>query len=185
MRLQLIAACTFAVLAGCATDPSYAQPPAVDRAAFESDVYPILLRDCGYTGCHGNPERFFRLYGPGRTRLDPATGLFDRPTSAEIDASFDRARSMLAGVPDPRQALLLRKPLESGAGGAAHRGTDALGRNVYASTDDPSWQVIARWAGVAPSDAGVPRDAASDAATRDAATDGAVDAARDTGVDAP
>lgn len=195
MRLQLIALAVGLALAaaGCATEPSYAEPPAVDRAAFESDVYPILLRDCGYTGCHGNPDRFFRLYGPGRTRLDAATGLFDRPTSAEIDASFDRARSMLSGVPDARQALLLRKPLESSAGGAAHRGTDALGRNVYASTDDPSWQVIARWAGVALADAGVPRDAAidaardaaSDAATRDGAADAAIDAASDTGVDAP
>lgn len=167
-------------LVGCGGESPIAQPPDVDRAVFEAEVYPILLRDCGFAACHGDRDRFFRVFGPGRTRLEAGTTLYAAPTTEEIDASFDRARSMLAAVSDPRQALLLRKPLESSVGGAAHMGLDALGRNVYASEDDPSWRTLARWAGVMleEPDAGAPdtgsRDAsidASDAAVRDAASD--------------
>jgi hypothetical protein len=176
MRLQLTLLAV--VVLGCGGEAPIAQPPDVDRARFEAEVYPILLRDCGFSACHGDPDRYFRLFGPGRTRLDAATTLYAPATTEEIDASFDRARSMLAGVTDPRQALLLRKPLESSAGGAAHQGLDALGRNVYASTEDPAWQVLAAWAGApiemvdaGPFDAG-PLDAApsdaGDAGPRDA-----------------
>lgn len=133
---------------GCVGEAPVAEPPEVDRARFEREVYPVLLRDCGFPACHGDTSRFFRVLGPGRTRLDPTTGLYAAPTSAEIDATYDRARSMLSGAPEPRQALLVRKPLEASAGGAAHMGRDALGRNVYASTDAAGWRAIAGWAGV-------------------------------------
>ena len=185
------------VASGCVDSERFAQPPEVDRARFEAEVYPVLLRDCGFPACHGDSDRFFRVHGPGRSRLDPETLPYDAPTTAEIDATFDRARSMLAAVPDPRESLLLRKPLEASAGGGAHMGLDALGRNVYASREDPSWIAIAAWAGaeVERPDAGAPDasiDAvigsdASDASLRDGATgDGATgDAARDAAEDAP
>jgi hypothetical protein len=190
---------SFAVLVvsvanGCVGSERFAQPPEVDRARFEAEVYPILLRDCGFPACHGDTDRFFRVHGPGRTRFDPETLPYDPPTTAEIDATFDRARSMLAAVPDPRESLLLRKPLEASAGGGGHMGLDALGRNVYASREDPSWQTIAAWAGAAVerADAGAP-DAALDASSAGDAGDASVrdgggasrDAALDTRVDAP
>jgi hypothetical protein len=64
-------------------------------------------------------------------------------------------------------------------------GTDALGRNVYASTDDPSWRTIARWAGVRlerSTDGGF-LDATSNAQTHGGETSegGAVDADARTG----
>lgn len=174
MRLQLRAALGLLALAGCGGESPTAEPPPVDRAVFEADVYPILLRDCGFPACHGDRDRFFRVFGPGRTRLDLGTALYAAPTEDELDAAFDRARSMLAAVPDPRQALLLRKPLAASAGGGAHEGLDALGRNVYASTDDPAWRVLAAWAGAeldapdaGPMDGG-PCDAAGDAEPLDA-----------------
>lgn len=188
-----------ALLGGCVGSERFAQPPEVDRARFEAEVYPILLRDCGFPACHGDADRFFRVHGPGRTRLDPDTLPYDAPTTAEIDATFDRARSMLAAVPDPRESLLLRKPLEASAGGGAHMGLDALGRNVYPSREDPSWQTIAAWAGaeVARTDAGA-NDAATpdaleagtfgdagDAAVRDGGLDASRDASFDTREDAP
>lgn len=194
MRLQLRAVVaaglmTFALVCGCADPERFAEPPEVDRARFEAEVYPILLRDCGFPACHGDSRRFFRLQGPGRTRLDPSTLPYDAATPDELDASFDRTRSMLAGVPDPLQSLLLRKPLETSGGGSSHMGLDALGRNVYASTDDPSWQTIAAWAGatVMRPDAGAREDAGQedapsiDAAVRDAP---ARDAPGDAGSDA-
>lgn len=166
MRLQLMvsrsALLSLALLIGaCGGERVIADPPDVDREAFETDVYPILVRDCGYPACHGDRDRFFRIFSPGRTRLSPATPLYDPATLEEVDATFDRARSMLAAVSDPRQSLLLRKPLEASAGGGAHAGLDELGRNVYASEADPSWRAIARWAGAAleEPDAGPTEDA--------------------------
>ncbi len=158
-----------ASLSGCADPERLAEPPDVDRTRFEAEVYPILLRDCGFPACHGDTRRFFRIQGPGRTRLDPSTLPYDAATTEEIDASFDRARSMLATVPDPLQSLLLRKPLETSAGGSSHMGLDALGRNVYASMEDPSWQTIAAWAGatVVRLDSGVRDSGASDSGARD------------------
>jgi hypothetical protein len=64
----------------------------------------------------------------------------------EIDRTFDRARAMLAMSSEPGQSLLLRKPLETSFGGAAHMGVDAYGRNVYASPDAPGYQAIVAWA---------------------------------------
>ncbi|MDQ3035759.1 MAG: hypothetical protein M3Y87_25370, partial [Myxococcota bacterium] len=165
---------------GCGGEAPIAQPPDVDRARFEREVYPVLLRDCGFPACHGDPDRFFRVFGPGRTRLDPASGLYAPPSTAEIDGAFDRARSMLSGAPDPERALLLRKPLEASAGGAAHMGSDALGRNVYASTADPDWRAIAAWAGAMldPVDGAVLDGAVLDGAVLDGASvadDGSVE----------
>lgn len=181
-----------ALLVGCTSGLPLAEPPPVDRTSFETDVYPILLRDCAFPACHGNRSRFFRVFGPGRTRLDPTMGPYEPASTAEIDASFDRARSMLAGVPELSSALLVRKPLEPAAGGSAHMGLDALGRNVYVDRDDPSWQAIARWAGALEVVDGGARDGAVDAHVDgaidggDAASDAArIDAARDAGRDAP
>ena len=79
--------------------------------AIVRDVYPVLLRDCAFSECHGSEERFFRIYGPGRARLLPDAVPDDPPTQDELILSYDRARSMLAG-PTYEDALLLRKPLE-------------------------------------------------------------------------
>ena len=76
-------------------------------------VYPLLLRDCAFSLCHGDPNRFFQLYGPGRTRLDPKLMSSDPATQAEIQRSYDRARSMLATAATVQDSLLLRKPLEN------------------------------------------------------------------------
>ena len=132
----------FLVVSACSTSVEEAEPPAPDRCAFERDVYPILARDCGFSACHGSTERFFRLWGPGRTRLDANTPFYDPVTSAEIQASYDRVRSMLVHSGDIETALLLRKPLE----GSAHQGIDDFRRNVYRNRDNPSWQTLAAWA---------------------------------------
>lgn len=132
--------------AGCNAPVEPAAAPEANRCAFERDVYPVLARDCGFPACHGDTDRFFRVYAPGRTRLDPDTGPFAAPTGAEIDATFERARSMLAGVPSPDESLLLRKPLAPEAGGASHEGTDAFERDVYPSRDAAGWQALATWA---------------------------------------
>ncbi len=116
-----------------------------DREAFRCDVYPVLLRDCGFPACHGTEDRFFQVFGPGRTRLD-GVGIFGDATDREIDVSLERTRSMLDTAPPFEQSLLLRKPLDPTNGGAGHFGVDPLGRDVYASEEDPGYQALARWA---------------------------------------
>lgn len=121
-----------------------------DRAVFDAEVYPILVRDCGYSGCHGDSSRFFRVVGPGHERLDPALKLFDPVTEAERTLSYDRARSML-DPSDLNNSPLLLKPLEVSAGGSGHEGTDSFGRDVYPSPEHPDFQVLVRWVlGVSP-----------------------------------
>jgi hypothetical protein len=133
-----------ALAVSCASVADEGALVAPDRAAFDTEVWPILVRDCGFTECHGGEPRFFRVVGPGHVRLDPATRLTDPVTAAELQLSYDRARSML-DADDPNNSLLLRKPLEVAAGGSGHEGTDSFGRNVYRSVDAPDFQSLVRW----------------------------------------
>lgn len=107
-------------------------------------VYPVLLRDCGFHACHGAEERFYRVWGPGRARLDPETRAFDGVTGDEASASFTLALSMI-DARHPERSLLLRKPLAVAAGGAAHGGVDGFGRDVYRTVDDAGYVALRRW----------------------------------------
>lgn len=143
--------CCFALgamaCANTAEDPVSSTP---DRVIFDTQVYPILVRDCGHSACHGSEARFFRVVGPGHVRLDPATRLAAPVTEAELTLSYSRARSMI-DPGDPERSPLLIKSLEAAAGGADHEGADSFGRNVYRSPEDADFQVLVRWAlGVSP-----------------------------------
>ena len=147
--------CVVATL-GCASGEEFAGPlPSPDGALFVKDVYPLLLRDCAHTDCHGVQERFFQLYGPGRARMPAAQmseanrvelDYTDPANIEEVLHSYERARSMLATSQRIEDTLLLRKPLEAQAGGQGHKGVDDLGRNLYASQQDPGWQRLRAWA---------------------------------------
>ncbi|MEM7155433.1 MAG: hypothetical protein AAF799_21465 [Myxococcota bacterium] len=130
-----------AAVGGC-DDVEDASVPAPDYDAFERDVYPILLRDCGFPACHGNEGRPFRVYGPGRLRLSEESEADDPPTNDEVWLSYQRTRSMLVTSEPIEASLLLRKVLPEGG----HRGVDALGRSVYPDALDESYLILARWA---------------------------------------
>lgn len=137
-------------LASCASVAEDAVVGAPDRVVFDAQVYPVLVRDCGHSGCHGSENRFFRVVGPGHVRLDPTTRLAAPVTEAELALSYNRARSMV-DPSDPNRSPLLLKSLEVDQGGSDHEGTDSFGRNVYRSPEDPAFQVLVRWAlGVSP-----------------------------------
>lgn len=140
-----IAACAALGACGNASQGS-GVAPSPSFTLFEQEVYPQLLRDCAFSDCHGKQQRFFQVYGPGRTRLLETSMPSDPATPDEIMRSYERARSMLAGTARPEDALLLRKPLETSEGGQAHKGLDALGRNVYRYRQDPSYALLLRWA---------------------------------------
>lgn len=142
--LRVLCLPLLAAAVGCASVDPEAGLAAPDRALFDAEVWPILVRDCGFNECHGGSPRFFRVVGPGHERLDPATKLTAPVTEAELQLSYDRARSML-DADEPSQSPLLRKPLAVEAGGSGHEGTDSFGRNVYPSAEDPSFQTLVRW----------------------------------------
>jgi hypothetical protein len=131
-------------LAGCDPEPGWA-PSTLEQFRFEDEVYPVLLRDCGFHACHGAEERFFRIWGPGRVRMDDRVSTaFSAATNEEINASYQRAQSMVDSR-DLTGSLLLRKSLAVEAGGAGHLGADKFGRNVYRTVDDPGYIVLSRW----------------------------------------
>lgn len=143
---RLAAACSLALFVACspnAQDVELAQP---DGARFATEVYPVLLRDCGMSQCHGAEARFFRVFGPGRTRLDADTDVLAPATPQEILTSYNRARALLEPPPHARDSLLLRKPLARDAGGTSHEGSNVYGRNVYADTQAEGYALIAAWA---------------------------------------
>lgn len=132
--------------------------PTPNGDQFISTVYPLMLRDCAFSACHGAPERFFHIVGPGRARLLATTLPDDPMTVEEVQFSYERARSMLATSATIEQSLLLRKPLEPAAGGQGHTGVDDFGHNVFASRADPRYVALSTWAhtlGAPPTAAGV------------------------------
>ena len=143
-----LASMLFSVLiTACAFEAPPANLPEPNRGAqFDDEVYPQLLRDCGFPACHGNRDRFFRVFGPGRTRLDEMTPLGEAPTVDEREAAYERARSMLAGAGRSEDTLLLRKPLEVDQGGAPHVGIDEHGQDVYGDVTDDGYELLLLWA---------------------------------------
>lgn len=137
---------------GCAPGGSELPIPTPDTARFVSEVYPVLLRDCGFPACHGRVERAFQVFGPGRSRLpsppsaDVADDIFAPTTSLELQVSYERARSMLTRMDSQQDYILLRKPLDRSAGGTTHASREGLERNVYATREDPAWQLLQGWA---------------------------------------
>jgi hypothetical protein len=148
-----VRAATFALwVAACANDSTSWDTLDRDPSVFVAEVYPVLLGDCGFPACHGDPARPLWIVGPGRTRLRPETPPFAPATAEELATTYTRTVSMLAGPDAPSQSWLLRKPLAVRAGGASHAGDDDFGRPIYASKDDPRWQALFFWvtAGDAP-----------------------------------
>jgi hypothetical protein len=128
-----------------------------DFMRFQREVYPVLLRDCAFSQCHGARDRFFRVWGPGRERLaSPMTGIlpeaFGLPAGHELSSSYALAQSMIDEA-RPEESLLLRKPLAVEAGGAGHLGVDKYGRDVYRTKRDAGYIALARWV-LEPDDAG-------------------------------
>lgn len=140
--ILLVALCGLAV--GCDEPPKqgWERPPQEFRD-FRA-VYPTLARDCGFHACHGTEERFFRVFGPGRARLDPDTKAFGQLTGDEASGGYTSALSMI-DLDNPGRSLLLRKPLAVAAGGSSHEGVDDFGRDVYRTVNDEGYLELSRF----------------------------------------
>src|ERR1700712_3636960 len=98
--VRAICASAWLLLACCAdSGNALGTLPNPDGRTFVRDVYPILLRDCAFSACHGSESGFLRVVGPGRPRLDPsAVEVTDPMLYEEVLFSYDRARSLLAST---------------------------------------------------------------------------------------
>lgn len=147
LRLPAMLSLTCMLLGACSTPDGKSVRANRDFRQFQREVYPVLLRDCGFPACHGDPERFFRVWGPGRARLPSSmmlTDAFDVPSGDEITTSYSLALSMI-DLDNPGASTLLRKPLAIEAGGSGHQGVDKYGRDVYRTAQDSGYVALARW----------------------------------------
>jgi hypothetical protein len=112
---------------------------------FVQSVAPHVEARCAQGGCHGRPERLLSLYAPGVHREDPERRYLDEPLSPEELAENARRLAAFAQVPDPRDSLLLCKPLARSAGGCWHGGGD----NFHDDTD-PAYGALLGWMRDAP-----------------------------------
>lgn len=133
--------------AGCSAPEGKGKVAKREFQQFQREVYPVLLRDCAFSSCHGDPNRFFKVFGPGRTRMPGTQGTpeaFDLPTVEEIATTYQLALSMIDDA-DPGHSRFLQKPLAIAAGGTGHQGVDKYGRDVYRTAQDTGYVVLARW----------------------------------------
>jgi len=137
------------LVGACTTVANEAIPdPAtkLDETVFRCNVEPILVRQCSYNGCHGNPAGPLRVYSPGKLRANRPTNIDDAIaplTEAEHHANFRSTVGFgvdLAVDDNP----LLRKPLPAAAGGFEHVGGAIFSGNS-AGTSDPQYIAIHDW----------------------------------------
>ncbi|MCA9663884.1 MAG: hypothetical protein KC486_36500 [Myxococcales bacterium] len=128
-------------LSGPACDAPTRALPRPDPEVFAESVYPTLLRDCAFAGCHGDPRRPLFIPGPGRVRLDPESTPLDPATAAEIGLAYDRARGLAEREVGDAAPLLVEKTLA----GSAHGGRDRHGVNVYEDDAAPGLAALEAW----------------------------------------
>lgn len=130
--------------------------PALDLAFFRCEVQPILVGSCGSLLCHGNQERFFRVFG--RNRFRPLFGANENRkrntplTDEEVQFNYDSAAAYVDAA-DPDASYLLTKPLDQKSGGYYHGGATEFGQgDVFSDREDPSYATLRAWIGGAVAD---------------------------------
>jgi hypothetical protein len=139
---RMLLAC--GIVTGCNAELGEPDPaPALDTEAFRCRVQPVVAARCAFAECHASAQRPYRLYAVGRMRLGVEWSRLEEPlTPAELAANYEISRNFAVG----EAPLLTAKPLDTRAGGYYHRGADLYGEDdVFLSTDDPGYQVLAEW----------------------------------------
>ncbi len=120
--------------------------PALDESFYRCRVQPIVTKSCSMFVCHGDANRYYKLFARNRLRL----GLQEEQrnattTEAERRFDFDATRAHVDAA-NPRQSLLLLKPLDQSAGGYFHGGATEYGMgDVFLSEDEPDYQTMLAW----------------------------------------
>ena len=136
-----------ALAAACQKDlDAPIEPAELDRPFFDCRVQPVLTKYCAALACHGDAQRYFKLFARNRLRItgdESQRNVFMRPEERQHNYNASRA---FVDPARPERSLLLRKPLDEGAGGAFHVGATLYGAgDVFGDTDDPDYPVLAQW----------------------------------------
>jgi hypothetical protein len=136
-----------AALAACQKDLDAPLDPAeLDRPFFDCRVQPVLTKSCAALACHGDANRYFKVFSRNRLRIagdESQRNVFLR--AEERQHNYNAARAFVDRADSPR-SLLLSKPLDEAAGGSFHIGATLYkAGDVFATTDDPDYQVLAQW----------------------------------------
>src|SRR3954465_14065732 len=139
--------CTWVVVLAVAACADVANAPVtapvLDETVFRCKAEPVLVTQCSYNACHGQPESALRVYALGKLRavppVDSAT-LAAPLTDAEHHANYLSAVGFATYGVAPVDNWLLRKPLPPGSGGYEH-----AGGAIYAGTGDPGYVALFQW----------------------------------------
>ncbi len=115
----------------------------LDETVFKCKVEPILVAQCSYNACHGNPQAALRVYSIGKLRAAPPMDLETAAlplTAAELHANYLSAAGFAAFTDLPANNWLLRKPLPPNDGGYEHQGGA-----IYTGPADPQYAAITQW----------------------------------------
>jgi hypothetical protein len=140
--------CATIFLAGCSFDsssPGAIQLASLDFNDFACKVQPVTASRCSMLACHGQEGHAFRVYSPGKLRLQPATTLAGRDAPLRLPEAQANMASMVGLLQADRpveESPLLRKPLAQVAGGGEH-----VGGIVFRTADDPNYRAIHAWLG--------------------------------------
>ena len=142
-RLVLMLALAQAACTTLANDTVEDPTTGLNETVFKCKVEPILVAQCSYNACHGNPLSALRVYSIGKLRAVPPTDL-DAAASplsnAEHHANYLSAAGFAALTDLPANNWLLRKPLPPNDGGYEHKGGA-----IYTGPADPQYAAITQW----------------------------------------
>jgi hypothetical protein len=120
--------------------------PALDEPYFRCHVQPVLTKNCATYACHGSSDRAFRVYARNRLRFGISDiSQINAPLSDEERALNLEAARAFVDVGAAAQSFLLKKPLETSAGGYYHGATRLGTSNVFSSVKDAEYQILASW----------------------------------------
>jgi len=154
VRRHALALGALAIAAGCMADLDGSAPPSnLDAAYFHCRVQPILTKSCSAFLCHGDPERYFRVYARNRLRLGGTEATRNRKLDgAERDFNLASALGFVNAT-EPASSLFMMKPLDENGGGYYHGGADEFGQgDVFPTRNDTDFKILAAWIGGAKED---------------------------------
>jgi hypothetical protein len=137
--------CVFVLAVAACADVANAPvaAPALDETVFRCKAEPVLVTQCSYNACHGQPESALRVYALGKLRAVPPadTSALSAPLSeAEHHANYLSAVGFSTYGVAPVDNWLLRKPLPPGSGGYEH-----AGGAIYVGTGDSNYVALFQW----------------------------------------
>jgi hypothetical protein len=118
----------------------------LDEAFYRCRVQPILVKSCAGFICHGDTQRFFRLFGRNRLRYGLPPEKRDTPIMAEETAYNLASAAAFVDRSAPDKSPLLLKPLDQAGGGSYHGGATKFGQgDVFLSKDEADFATLAAW----------------------------------------